>query len=229
MPTIAIVGAGPGLGLAIARKFGQEGFSVALISRTQDKLDRLAAQLGDEGITAVGFTADVMDRPSLTAALTAARERFGSIDVLEYSPADTTGGPLTPADIRQATPENVQPQIEYSLYGGMTAVEAVLPAMRAAGTGTIIVTTGAGSVRPAPMFGNVTAAGAALRNWALNLGTALDADDTGIHVAHVAIGVWVTDSKPADNHVRSLSPSEIAPRYWDLHTGRSTHEIVIEG
>ncbi len=52
MPTIAIVGAGPGLGLAIARTFGREGFSVALIARTQDKLDRLAADLGAEGITA---------------------------------------------------------------------------------------------------------------------------------------------------------------------------------
>lgn len=230
MPTIAIVGAGPGpgLGLAIARKFGHEGFSVALISRTQDKLDRLATQLGDEGITAAGFTADVLDRPSLTAALQAATEHSGAIDVLEYSPADTAGGPLAHADIRDTTPENVQPQIEYYLYGGMTAVEAVLPAMRAAGTGTIIVTTGAGSVRPAPMFGNVAAGGAALRNWTLNLGTALDADDTGIHVAHVAIGVWVTDDKPADNHVPSLSPTEIAPCYWDLHTGRSTHEIVIE-
>ncbi|MBP1300393.1 MULTISPECIES: SDR family oxidoreductase [unclassified Curtobacterium] len=229
MPTIAIIGAGPGLGLAIARTFGHEGFSVALVSRTQEKLDRLAAQLGEEGITAAGFAADVTDRPSLTAALGAATEHFGSVDVLEYSPADTTGGALAPADVRSTTPDNVQPQIEYSLYGGMSAVEAVLPAMRAAGAGTIIVTTGAGSVRPAPMFGNVTVGGAALRNWALNLGAALDADDTGVHVAHVAIGVWVTDSKPADHHVPSLSPSEIAPRYWDLHTGRSTHEIVIEG
>ncbi|MCI0158045.1 SDR family NAD(P)-dependent oxidoreductase [Leifsonia shinshuensis] len=228
MPTIAIVGAGPGLGMAIARTFGREGFSVALVSRNRDKLDKLAADLEAEGITATGFTADVTDRPSLTAALTAATEHFGSIDVLEYSPADASAGPLAPVDIRQTTPENVQPQIEYYLYGGMTAVEAVLPAMLDAGSGTIIVTTGAGSVRPVPMFGNVTAGGAALRNWALNLGSALTSDATGVHLAHVAIGVWVTDDAPADNHVPSMSPSEIAPLYWDLHTTRAVHELVVE-
>ncbi|MFD0478345.1 SDR family NAD(P)-dependent oxidoreductase [Nonomuraea thailandensis] len=63
MPTIAIVGAGPGLGLAIARTFGSRGFDVALIARTKDKLETLVAQLGKEGITAEAFPADVLDRP----------------------------------------------------------------------------------------------------------------------------------------------------------------------
>ena len=68
MPTIAIVGAGPGMGLAIARTFGERGFDVALISRTHARLDALAGQLAAEGITAAGFAADVMDRASLSAA-----------------------------------------------------------------------------------------------------------------------------------------------------------------
>ncbi len=50
-----------------------------------------------------------------------------------------------------------------------------------------------GTVYPVPIFGNVTAGGAALRNWALNLGTALEADESGVHIAHVAIGVRITD------------------------------------
>ena len=52
MPTIAIVGAGPGMGLAIARTFGARGFDVALIARTRSKLDSLKEQLAKEGITA---------------------------------------------------------------------------------------------------------------------------------------------------------------------------------
>ncbi|MFW8745672.1 SDR family NAD(P)-dependent oxidoreductase, partial [Mesorhizobium japonicum] len=92
MPTIAIVGAGRGLGLAIARTFGAEGFDVALISRNGDKLDGLVADLAADGITAAGFPADVLDRVGLRAALAAAKEHFGGIDVLEYSPSDAAGG-----------------------------------------------------------------------------------------------------------------------------------------
>ena len=86
MPVIAIVGAGPGLGFAIARRFGREGFRVALVSRAQSRLDALTASLGADGIEAAGFAADVLDRPSLRAALAAAGERFGGVDVLELLP-----------------------------------------------------------------------------------------------------------------------------------------------
>ncbi len=54
MTTIAIVGAGAGLGAAVARRFGAEGFAVALISRSQERVDELARTLADEGITARG-------------------------------------------------------------------------------------------------------------------------------------------------------------------------------
>jgi NAD(P)-dependent dehydrogenase (short-subunit alcohol dehydrogenase family) len=85
MPTIAIVGAGPGMGLSIAKVFGGHGFQVALISRSKDKLDALVAQLAETGITAA-FPADVADFPALTSALDRAAAGFGAIDVLEYSP-----------------------------------------------------------------------------------------------------------------------------------------------
>ncbi|SHN39284.1 SDR family NAD(P)-dependent oxidoreductase [Cryptosporangium aurantiacum] len=167
MPTLAIVGAGPGLGLSIAEIFGRNGFRVALISRNQEKLDGLAARLSEAGIGAAGFAADVLDRPSLTAALAAAAERFGTIDVLEYSPAPHTASPSLAmadvVDVVDVTPENLQPQLEYYLYGAVTAAKAVLPAMLAAGAGTLLFTTGAGSVTPIPPMGNVNAAAAALR------------------------------------------------------------------
>ncbi|MFE4723990.1 SDR family NAD(P)-dependent oxidoreductase, partial [Streptomyces sp. NPDC056728] len=54
MSTIAIVGAGPGLGLSIAKVFGVHGFDVALISRNKVKLDALVAELAEAGITAEG-------------------------------------------------------------------------------------------------------------------------------------------------------------------------------
>ncbi|MFF9508715.1 SDR family NAD(P)-dependent oxidoreductase [Streptomyces sp. NPDC014724] len=72
MPTIAIVGAGPGLGLSIAKVFGGHGYDVALLSRTKDKLDSLVAELAETGITAEGFATDVADPAQLTGALQSA-------------------------------------------------------------------------------------------------------------------------------------------------------------
>ena len=63
--SIVIVGAGPNLGMAVARRFGREGFAVGLISRTQSKLDDLAAQLEADGIRAAGAAADIRDPDAL--------------------------------------------------------------------------------------------------------------------------------------------------------------------
>jgi NAD(P)-dependent dehydrogenase (short-subunit alcohol dehydrogenase family) len=84
MTSIAIRGAGPRLGLAIARTFGSQGFGVALISRKRGKRDSLVGKL-----TAAALPADVLDRDALTRALQDAAARFGGIGVLEYSPAGT--------------------------------------------------------------------------------------------------------------------------------------------
>src|SRR5688500_18564408 len=118
------------MGLAIARTFGSRGFDVALIARTKEKLERLVDQLGQEGITAAGFPADVLDRASRADALAAAKARFGGIDVLEYSPAPHSPVPgLTLAVPSEVTVENLQPLIEYGFYGAVTATRTVLPAM----------------------------------------------------------------------------------------------------
>ncbi|MBA2951952.1 SDR family NAD(P)-dependent oxidoreductase [Streptomyces himalayensis] len=224
MPTIAIIGAGPGMGLAIARTFGSRGFDIALIARTKEKLETLVDQLGQEGITAEAFPADVLDRPSLIAALDAAKARFGGIDVLEYSPAPHSPVPgLTMAAPSEVTVDNLQPQIEYNFYGAVAATRTVLPAMREAGAGTLLFTTGGGSVNPVvPMLANVNAAAAALRNWAINLHNELAG--TGVHAAHVAINVWIGDGGPEG--IPTATPEQIAPLYWDLHENRDRSEAV---
>jgi len=96
MPTIAIAGAGPGLGLSIAKVFGRNGFCVALVSRTQDKLDRLAAELGESGIDTAGFAADIMDRPSLVAAFTRIKESSAPSTCWSTRPPRTTPWPASP-------------------------------------------------------------------------------------------------------------------------------------
>lgn len=222
--TIAIVGAGPGMGAAIARTFGAQGFNVALIARNRAKLDTLVADLAREGITAAAFPADILDQDALRGALTAAAERFGGIDVLEHSPnGSLQDAGLTPPS--KTTPAAVQQHLDFQFYSALVAAEAVLPLMRERRAGTLLFTTGAGSVEPIPMLANINAAHAALRNWVLNLHKELA--DEGIQAAHVAIGVFVGDEAPGDF---GAAPAErIAPIYWELHTTREQAEVVFSG
>ncbi|MFD7407370.1 SDR family oxidoreductase [Streptomyces sp. NPDC059866] len=215
MPVIAIIGAGPGLGLSIARRFGAAGFTVALISRTQEKLDALAARLAEEGIEAAGFTADVTRPDTLRNALATAAEHFGSVDVLEYSPADIA---LTGAAVTDAKSADLQKQIDYYLHGAVAAVQQVLPGMRERGSGTLLFSTGASSVHPVGgSFGSIGVAAAALRNYAMALN--IDLAGQNIHAAHIAIGVFIGTGPGTE-------PATIAEHYWDAHTKRDRPEIV---
>jgi NADP-dependent 3-hydroxy acid dehydrogenase YdfG len=217
MPVVAIVGAGPGLGLSIARRFGREGFALALISRTQSRLDDMAAELAASGIEAAGFAGDVLDRPSLTAALAAAADRFGPVDVLEYSPAPHDAPPgLAVVDVLEVTAGHVQPQVDYYIYGAITAARAVLGGMLERGAGTLLFTTGASSVLTFPAMGNIGIAGAGLRNYALALNAALA--PRGVYVAHVPLATFIGSGGP-ETH-----PDTIAGLYWDLHVSRDQAE-----
>ncbi|MFD5268930.1 SDR family NAD(P)-dependent oxidoreductase [Streptomyces sp. NPDC058335] len=222
MTSIVIVGAGPQLGLAIARTFGSRGFDVALVARNRDKLDQLVGTLTAEGISAAAFPADVLDRDALTQALKGAAAHFGGIDVLEYSPVGTMGSTtLTTPTLTE--PAHVQHEMEFQLYGAIAATKVVLPAMREAGAGTLLFTTGAGSIDPVPQVGNVNAAAAALRNWAINLHKELEG--TGVQAAHVGIDVSIGVSVVPD--FPTAQPEEISPVYWDLHTTkRDQAELV---
>ena len=86
MKTIAIFGAGPALGLAIARRFGREGYQAALVARDRAHLDDLVGELARDGIAAAGFQADLTDRVAALAAVDAIEAKLGPVDVLEYSP-----------------------------------------------------------------------------------------------------------------------------------------------
>jgi NAD(P)-dependent dehydrogenase (short-subunit alcohol dehydrogenase family) len=218
MKTLAIVGAGAGLGLSIAKLFGRNGFRVALIARTKAKLDDLAAQLGALGIEAAGLPADLMDRPSLVDAFAQIKERYGAIDVLEYSPA-----PHTPvlgleiADSLSVAVENLQPQIDLYLHGAITAVQQVLPAMLERGSGALLFTTGGSAVYPNPILGNVGIAMAGLRNWAHSLHAALA--DKGIYAGHISINTWIGSAPGSD-------ADSIAQLYWDIYERQDRGEAV---
>ncbi|MER7789786.1 SDR family NAD(P)-dependent oxidoreductase [Streptomyces sp. NPDC097640] len=219
MPTIAIVGAGPGLGLSIAKVFGGHGFDVALVSRSKDKLDTLVTELAEAGITAEGFPADVADSAQLATALEQAIARFGRIDVLEFSPH----AGLTMTAPQDVTVDVLRPLIDSLLYGAVTAAQTVLPGMVEAGSGTLLFTTGGGALTPYPMLADANIAQAGQRNWALNLHNTLA--DKGIYAANVAINLMIGAQAPEG--VPHRSPDDIAVDYWNLHVSRDQAEHFI--
>ncbi|MEU6248194.1 SDR family NAD(P)-dependent oxidoreductase [Glycomyces sp. NPDC047010] len=213
MPVIAIVGAGPGLGYEIARAFGEDGFTVALVARNADKLETLAQKLQGEGIEAAGFTADITKPETIAEAFGRVKDRYGRIDVLEFSPADQTLGAV---GVLEVTPENLQPQLDFYL-GAIAAVKQVAPDMIAEKDGTILVTTGGGSITPVPFLANINIAAAGLRNWTLNLHNELK--EQGVYVAHLAISAWIGAGHPG------AAPDVIARSYVELYHARTEPEL----
>jgi NAD(P)-dependent dehydrogenase (short-subunit alcohol dehydrogenase family) len=226
VPAIALVAAGARLGLSLGKVFGGHGFDVALIARSKERLGELTGKLAAGGVQAAGFPADVTDRSTLVAALDRAAERFGGIDVLHYSaPAAGSSEAVRSTGALDVTVENLGPQIESICYGAVTATRAVLPAMLAARAGTLLYTTGASSVTPAPVFVSTGMAGAALRKWALTLNSALAGK--GIYAGHVAIGVWIAGTPGAPQGASFNEPDDIARLYWNMHTGREPADHLI--
>ncbi|GAA3845876.1 SDR family NAD(P)-dependent oxidoreductase [Saccharothrix violaceirubra] len=225
MPTIALVAAGTRLGLSLGRVFGGHGFDVALIARSPERLGELTGKLAADGVEAAGFPADVTDRSTLAAALDNAATRFGGIDVLQYSAPHVRVGDGRMTGVLDVTVENLRPQIEGSCYGAITATRTVLPAMMAAGTGTLLYTTGASAVVPTPWAGSAGASGAALRNWALNLNGALA--DKGVYVGYVALGAWIVGTPGTPEDASPMEPDDIAHIHWDMHATRHPAERLI--
>ncbi|MCU1634108.1 MAG: Dehydrogenase [Micrococcaceae bacterium] len=218
MTTIAIIGAGRGLGAAVARRFGAEGFSVALISRSQGKLDALAEDLGKEGIQARGFAADVRDPESIAEALEAATETLGPIEVLQYSPLPQKDF-MRP--VLETTPADLKGPVEFSIYGPVAAVHQVLPGMRFLGEnrGTILFINGGSAVKPGRAVTGTSVAFAGQAAYAQLLHEVLG--EEGIHVSQLIIGGRIIEGDPEKD------PAVLAGVIWDLHAQRSTfrHQI----
>lgn len=217
MSVIAILGAGQGLGQAIGKVFGMQGHKVALLSRDPAKLEPVVAELAAAGIEAAAFRADVTDAASIKSGFAAVKQRFGAVDILEYSPSNAT---LPQAPASQITRDTLQPWLDFQLFGAIAAAAEVLPDMLERKSGTILVTTGASSVRPEmgyPAFAAAGIAMGALRNWALALHA--EVAPSGVQVGHVAIGTFIGQDAES-------TADAIAPLYWELHTERDALERV---
>jgi short-subunit dehydrogenase len=209
MTTIAIVGAGAGLGAAVARRFGAEGFAVALISRSQERVDELARTLADEGITARGYAANVRDHVALAAALDRAAQELGPVEVLQYSPLPQKEF-LRP--VLETTPGDLVGAFEFSIQAPVAAVHQVLQGMRVLGRGTVLFINGGTAVQPLPEYAGTSIAFAGESAYGQMIHEALAGD--GIHVGQLIIPGAITPGHPTKD------PQALADTLWAMHEER---------
>lgn len=205
MPGVVVIGAGPGIGQAVGRRFAREGLPVALISR------RLADV---EGVLAL--TADTTDEAGLTSALDKVVTEFGAPDVVVYNAAKIAAdriGELSLRELQEAWAVNVG--------GAITAAAHLAPVMIANGGGSFLITGGMPETKPD--YVSLSLGKAGVRALVSLLDQTYGAD--GLHAATVTVYGPVAPGTAYD-------PDEIAEEYWTLHRqprGEWIHELDYTG
>ena len=213
--SIVIVGAGPNLGAAVARRFGREGMPVGLISRNAAKLEALTGELEADGLQAAFRAADTRDAEALSAAIAALADELGPVEVLEYSPLPA---PEFMKPILETTVDDVRGPLEFSVLSAVAAARTVIGPMLERGSGTILFTTGGAAINPYPLRAGVGISFAGEVAYARMLHD--EVKERGVHVGHTAIGGRIA---PGADH----GPDDIAEVLWRHHTDRSVFQTRV--
>jgi short-subunit dehydrogenase len=200
---VLIVGAGPGLGAALARRFGREGFAVTLVGRRPEPLTRLAESVRVLGVPAETVTADAADPIEFRTVLQDLATRI-TPGVVVYNAALVARDGILTSEI-----SHLAAAYAVDTLGAVSCVQVFSPAMRRAGTGTILATGGYPGITAQRSLASLSLGKAALRAAMKLAHEELKAD--GVHAASVTIG---GDIQPGTQ----LDPDHIADSYWALHT-----------
>ena len=171
-----VAGAGPGNGAALARRFAQAGYAVALLARSRDTLDALEKEI--EG--ARGYECDVGAEDSVARAFAAIRAQVGEVDVLVYN-----AGSGIFADVQGITPDQFEASWRVNAYGALLCAQQVIPAMKTAGVGSIVFIGATASRRGGPRTAAFAPAKAAQRSLAESMARSLW--PLGIHVSLIIV------------------------------------------
>jgi NAD(P)-dependent dehydrogenase (short-subunit alcohol dehydrogenase family) len=211
----AILGVGPGLGAAVARRFAREGFAVALMARNEDGLSGIRQEIEEDGGAALSISADATDPASVEAAFGRVREGLGDPEIFVYN-----AGAFQMGGILEIPPDRFDECFRANCAGAFYAAQQVLPAMVEAGRGTILLTGATASLRGSARFSALAVGKFGLR--ALAQSMAREVGPQGIHVAHVVIDGQINTPRvrerfPDREAHTMLSPDAIAETYWQLH------------
>jgi NAD(P)-dependent dehydrogenase (short-subunit alcohol dehydrogenase family) len=229
-----VVGAGDGVGGAIARAFAAEGMTVAVTRRARnlDQLQRLAEDIAKAGGKAVPYGVDARSEDEMVALFARVEAELGAIEVVVFNIGANVRFPLVETTTRVFTKV-----WEMACFAGFLTAREAGRVMVPRGRGTIIFTGATASVRGGKGFSAFAAAKAALRSLAQS--AARELDPLGIHVAHVVVdgaidGVFTRANNSADQVAAKLAgdeilkPDDIAANYLWLHKQKRsawTHEL----
>ncbi len=219
--TILIGGYGPGISSAVARKFGGEGWQVALVGRTETRLEEGVRALAKDGITAKAFPCDLGDPKAVQQLIGRVRDGLGPITVIHWNAYAGLAGDLTSCDL-----DELRTVLDIGVVGAVAAVQAALPDLREQ-DGAAVLITGGGFAYYADEVDNVIA-----QYGAMGLGVAKAAQHklTGVlHHKLAADGIYVGSivvlgavaGTAFDRGGDSLDPDEIGEAFWTLYSDRS--------
>jgi short-subunit dehydrogenase len=209
-----IVGAGPGVGTAVARRFGREGHAVGLLARDRQRLEATRDGFREQGIESEFALADVREDVAVEAALGELEAALGPIEMLCVSPLPDIA---TIKTVVETTAEDFRVALELGMVGTAAAVGRVLPSMRAARRGTLLFTTGSAALKPNPERATSGVVNAAQSAYFQMLHDQLSGE--GIYALHTVI---VGPIGP-EGH----DPDDIAAAMWDASRSRELAQIVI--
>ena len=199
---LLLVGAGPGLGLALARRFAAGGYRVTLLARSADRLAELARNLDDTGAEINTVEADASSPEDLRARIAEVYRDQGAPGVVIYNAV--LGAPDR---LLNSTVAHLQEAYAVDVIGAIVVAQEAAASMKAAGFGRMIVTGGGFADHPIPALATVSLGKAALRSAATMLGADLGPD--GIRVATLTIAGQIAAGTAFD-------PARIAERYWQV-------------
>ena len=212
----AVLGVGPGLGAALARRFAGEGFAIAMMARREDSLARIRQDIVNDGGTALPVSTDATDADSVAAAFKRVRDELGDPEVLVYN-----AGAFQIGGVLEISPAQFDESFRANCAGAFYAAREVLSAMVEAGRGTILLTGASAALRGKARFSALAVGKFGLR--ALAQSMAREFGPQGIHVSHVIIDGQINtpsirEMMPDREEHTLLSPDSIAETYWQLHT-----------
>ncbi len=205
LPLALVIGAGPGIGLAVGRRFAREGFAVGLVIQQEAHRAPFEAALVQAG-AAEWHTqvADVVDPNALKAALQRiATDHGGTPQVLVYNASRGTA-----ASASTLTQDALQQDFRVNVAAALESIQWALPSMRASGSGTILLTGGGLALSPQPDQPSLSLGKAGLRALALCLAEELA--PAGIHVATLTIAGFVQPHTP-------FNADALAEVFWEVH------------